>query len=270
MKTGDEILDDIRKFLRRFIAFPSEYALDAVVLWVAHSHSIEVQVTSPRLAVVSPEPACGKSQLLEVLELLVQAPLSAVNASTAAVFRSLGEGRRTILFDEVDAIFGRHGKGDSAEELRAILNAGHREGATVARVEVAGKKFTVVDFPVFAACALAGIGDLPETVMTRSVIVRMRRRDPRTEPLEPFRRRRVVGPATELRDELAAWCTDVSPKIEDSDPEMPDGIANRMVDVCGSHCCRSPTRPVGIGPRRHESRAWSCPRSPSHARPASG
>ena len=59
-------------------------------------------------------------------------PMSSLSASTAATFRALANSQRTLLFDEVDAIFGRHGK-ETAEDLRALLNAGHRQGATIPR-----------------------------------------------------------------------------------------------------------------------------------------
>jgi hypothetical protein len=199
---GAVLLDDVHAFLTRFVAFPSPGAADAVVLWAAHAHALDAFDSTPRLALLSPEPGSGKSRTEEVLELLVCNPLHALNASTAAVFRSIEAGRPTLLFDEVDAIFGRHGKDDGAEDLRGLLNAGHRRGASIPRC--VGKTQAVVRFPVFAAVALAGLGDLPDTVMSRSVIVRMRRRAPH-ERVASFRYprhraggSRPAGPARRL------------------------------------------------------------------------
>jgi len=172
--TGADVLDELAATLSRFVVFPGAEHRDAVALWVAHAHVVEAFESSPRLALLSPEPASGKTRTLEVIELLVPRPMHALNASTAAVFRSIDSDRPTLLLDEVDAIFGRR-TGDENEDLRALLNAGHRRGTTIPRC--VGKSMEVKRFPVYAALALAGLGDLPDTLMSRSVIVRMRRRD---------------------------------------------------------------------------------------------
>ena len=44
------------------------------------------------------------------------------------------------------------------------------------------------ELPVYCAVALAGLDDLPDTIRTRSVIIRMRRRRP-SERVEPWRYR---------------------------------------------------------------------------------
>lgn len=225
---GAALLDDVRTFIERFVAFPSVAALIAVVLWVAHAHLVLVGENSPRLAMLSPEPGSGKTRTLEVLELLVPNPMFALSASTPATFRSLMKASRVLLFDEVDAIFGKRGAEDSAEDLRALLNAGHRRGATIPRC--VGPTHDVVNFPVFAAAALAGLGDLPDTLMTRSVIIRMRRRLA-SEEVEPFRRRLHEPHGSVLRDALAVWCATVSDQVGAAWPEMPDGVTDRPADV---------------------------------------
>jgi hypothetical protein len=79
----------------------------------------------------------------------------------------------TLPHDEVDALF--TGGGKRSESLRAIYNAGHRRGATVLRC--AREDTTIVPraYPVFCAAALAGLGFLPDSLMTRSIHIGMRR-----------------------------------------------------------------------------------------------
>jgi uncharacterized protein DUF3631 len=60
------------------------------------------------------------------------------------------------------------------------------------------------DCATFAMVALAGIGDLPDTIMDRAVIIRMRRRAP-GELVEPYRTRRDRPPLAALRGHLASW-----------------------------------------------------------------
>ena len=109
----------------------------------------------------------------------------------------------TVLFDEVDTVFGRS-SGPAAQEIRAILNAGHRRGQTIPRCVGEGSDLKVEDFNVFAAVALSALGELPETITDRSVIIRMRKRAP-NEKVEPFRARDIEAEACVLRRRLGAW-----------------------------------------------------------------
>ena len=167
------VLDEAEQFIARFVAFPTEAARVAVTLWAAHAHAVESFDSSPRLALLSPEPGSGKTRTLEVLDLLVPRPMHVLNASVAVTFRAVDNHQPTLLLDEVDAIFGRRTK-DENEDLRGLLNAGHRRGAQVPRC--VGPNHELKLFNVYAATALAGLGDLPDTLMSRSVVVRMRRR----------------------------------------------------------------------------------------------
>lgn len=222
------LLDDVRRFVGMFVVFPTTAALDAVTLWAVHAHLVHEGDNSPRLALLSPEPGSGKTRTLGVLELLVPDPMSVLSASPAAVFRSIEAQQPTLLFDEVDAIFGRRGSDDSSEDLRALLNAGHRRGATIPRC--VGPRHDVVMFPVYAAVALAGLGDLPDTLMSRSIIVRMRRRAP-GEQIDPFRRRLHADTGHSLAARIAEWAQQVGPVVGNAWPEMPAGISDRPADV---------------------------------------
>lgn len=226
--TGADVLRDVEKFIRRFCVLPSEADYVAVTLWAAHTHMVEHFHTTPRLAVLSPEPGSGKSRVLEILELLTPNTLFAFSASTPAIFRTLADKQTTLLFDEVDTVFGKRGKDEHNEDLRALLNAGYRRGAKIPRC--VGANHEVRQFDVFAAVALAGLGDLPDTVMTRAVIVRMRRRAP-SETVEPFRSRTHQPQGHDLRDALATWAEAVGADVGNATPELPHGVVDRPAEV---------------------------------------
>ncbi|MGI8433743.1 MAG: DUF3631 domain-containing protein [Nocardioidaceae bacterium] len=226
---GAALLDDVRAFLTRFVAFPSPAAAMATTLWAAHAHLIQSSDNSPRLALLSPEPGSGKTRTLEVLDLLTPQPMHSLSASPAAIFRTLNVEQPTLLMDEVDAIFSRRGSSDDgSEDLRALLNAGHRKGATIPRC--VGPRHDVVKFPVYAAVALAGLGDLPDTLMSRSIIIRMRRRAP-GERVEPFRRRLHESDGAGLSGALAEWTNTIRSAVADAWPQMPAGVEDRPADV---------------------------------------
>jgi hypothetical protein len=226
---GVAVLDEIDAFLARYVAFPSDEARWAAALWAAHTHAMDAWSSTPRLNLMSPEKQSGKTRALEVLGLLVWKPLHAVSISAAALYRVISTDQPTLLLDEADTYLGvvvakQH------EDLRGLINAGHRKGAMVYRGEVAGKKVNVVEFPAYAACALAGIGDLPDTIVDRSVIIRMRRRAS-GEHIEPFRSRLVEPVANRLQERLAEWVGAASTDWADAWPEMPPGITDRPADV---------------------------------------
>ena len=228
--SGAGLLDDVETFLARFVVYPSEAARVAHTLWIAHTHLMDAWDSTPRIAFLSPEPGSGKSRALEVTELLVPRPIHAVNASPAALFRKVSDqaGRPTILFDEIDTVFGPKAKDN--EDTRGMLNAGHRRGATALRCVVRGKEVDVVEFPAFCAVALAGLDDLPDTIATRSVIVRMQRRAP-GEFVEPFRHRLQEPEGLELHDRLAKWADEILAEVTDTWPVLPDEIQDRDADV---------------------------------------
>lgn len=224
-------LDDVERWLRRFVAYPSEAAVIGHVLWTVHTHLVAHFENTPRLAAISPEPGSGKSRLLEATEPLVPRPIITVNASTSYVFRKIADdaGLPTLLFDEVDSIFGPRPT-PAAEELRGLLNSGYRRGAVTGRAVIIGKKVETEELPSFAPVALAGLNQLPDTLMTRSVVIRMQRRRP-DQQVEPYRRRVERVPAAELYESIAAWAATIAGLVEDYWPELPDEVSDRDADV---------------------------------------
>lgn len=220
-------LDRVHAFIGRFVAYPSPEAQIAHALWIGHAHLMERWDSTPRLAFLSPEPGSGKSRALEVTALLVPRPVETVNATPAYLFRKVADpaGPPTLLYDEIDTVFGPRAK--DHEDIRGMLNAGHRRGAFAGRCVMRGKIVETEELPAYCAVALAGLGNLPDTITTRSVIIAMRRRAP-GEVVEPFRGRVQRTEAAPIMAGLARWAS----KIAHVDfPEMPDGIADRDADV---------------------------------------
>jgi Protein of unknown function (DUF3631) len=155
--------------------------------------------------------------------------MHAVNMSAAALYRVVADKRPTLLLDECDTYLGNT-IAKQHEDLRGLINAGHRRGAMTYRAEVSGRTVGVVEFPAFAACALAGIGDLPDTILDRSVIIAMKRRAPH-EHVEHFRERLVRPGAENLRDRISVWAESQTDALRDAWPVMPDSIVDRAADV---------------------------------------
>ena len=222
-----EALGKIDQFLRRYVVFARPETIVAVVLWVAHTHAIERAEATPYLAISSPEKQSGKTRLLECLQLLAHGCSGiAITPTAATIYRSLEASLgATLLLDELDAVF--RDRSDKYEEVRAVINAGHRRGATVPR-SVPGPKNTwlVKQFSVFGPKALAGIGKLPDTVTDRAIPVRMLKRK-RSEPVEKFRVRTATGEAASIVAGLVAALAEQPPAFEADLPlELPDRAAD--------------------------------------------
>jgi hypothetical protein len=171
---------------------------------------------------------CGKTRLLEVVELVCAKPFAAVNTSPAAMFRLVEAESPTLLFDEADRYFGR--KAPEHEELRGLINAGHRKGQKVWRCVGDPKKMEVRALPAYCAVALACIGDLPATIVDRAVVIRMRRRRS-DEKINLFRIRHAEPVGHQLRDRLRAWAGRDGKAIRQREPDLPDWLTDRPADV---------------------------------------
>lgn len=225
-----QTLENIRKFLCRFIAFSSNDQPLCIALWIAHTWVVDCFDYTPYLHIESPEKRCGKSLLLDCLTLLVAKPWQVVSPSEAVLFRKIQADGPTLLLDEVDTIFSGR-KDDGKEPLRALLNAGFERRAKIPRC--VGPQHDLHEFQVFCPKAIAGIGKLPDTISDRCLPIRLVRRAP-TERVERFRRREVEADSAPLRDALAQWAESeiARPALCEARPTIPEQLGDRQADIC--------------------------------------
>src|SRR3989442_2691121 len=93
------------------------------------------------------------------------------NLTAPVLFRLVDQHQPPLLLDQVDTYL------TTSDELRGLLNAGHKQGACAYRCE--GEGNAVRAFEAFAPAVLAGIGALPDTLHDR----RGRRLDPESTRL---------------------------------------------------------------------------------------
>ena len=221
---GAVILDDLETALRRYVSLPSDAAGVAVVLWIAATHAQPAWAHAPRLVIRAPEKRCGKSRLLDIVEGTCHQPFITVNATAAAVYRSITADPPTMLVDEADTIFGP--KADAHEDLRGLLNAGHQRNRPAKRYDFSKNRVETIS--TFAMAALAGIGRMPDTIEDRAITVHMRRRTP-TEQVAPYRHRRDRPRLQKLSERLHDWLRDDLPALEAAEPVMP--VEDRTADT---------------------------------------
>ncbi len=216
---GAEVLGEVSETFTRHLVLPRG-AADALTIWCAHAHCFDAFLCSPRLNIRSPEKGCGKTTALDLVTLFVPKPLKTENISVGVLFRVVEMFAPTLVVDEVDSFL----KGN--DELRGLLNAGHRRGGQAWRC--VGEDHEPRGFNVFAPVVLAGIGQLPPTLHDRSIPISLVRAKPgevrvRFDSRHPEREE-------ELCRKVARWIADNRPVIEACDPALPPGCDNRTAD----------------------------------------
>lgn len=218
---GSALLAELVSTVRRFVILTEPQAV-AVALWIVATYIVDRAEVATRLAIESPTKSCGKTRLLEVLGALVRDGLPAANISAAALFRVVDRRRPTVLVDEADTFLAR------ADEVKGLLNAGHsRTNSKVYRCE--GDDNKAVEFDVFTFVALAMIGTLHDTLASRSIRIRMRRKV-KGESVERWRVGRHPEELQPLCRRIRRWTEDHGLTLANSDPRMSEALTDRDED----------------------------------------
>jgi hypothetical protein len=134
-----------------------------------------------------------------------------------------------MLLDEIDTLM--KADAEMAEALRGTMNSGFtRAGARfVKNVPTPDGGFAPHAFSTWCPMLLAGIGELPDTIADRSIIIEMTRK----RPDEKVRRLRTRD-GYELRElgrKAARWAADNHAGLEWADPVVPQQLNDRAADA---------------------------------------
>ena len=216
------------KVLGRYVVM-TDAQKTILAVYVIHTWIAEHCQQTPYIFIHSPEPECGKSRLMEVLELLVARPWMIVNPSDAVLFRKVDATMPTLLWDEIDAVFNPK-TAQYHEEQRGMLDQGHRRHGRVPRF--IGDK--VAEFKVYSPKVFAGIGTLPDTLSRRSIPISLKRRAP-DEPVDEFITLDVEPVAEKLCRRVVSWVEANGEQAARARPVgIPPSISDRMKEGCFS------------------------------------
>lgn len=151
-----EVLDEVDQWLKRFILTTTPEDIHLITLWAAHTYVVEETYTTGRLLIDSVMPESGKTTVLEHLEHLARAPLSASSISSEALLpRVLDRGIRTVLIDEADRSL------DPSDPIMkgviATINTGYKRGGSrPVLVKDDDGNWTDREMSTYAPVAMAG------------------------------------------------------------------------------------------------------------------
>jgi putative DNA primase/helicase len=235
---GQKLFDEIKVLLMRIVVMP-KWAVEAVVLWIVHTYAFELRNVATYLGIESPEKECGKTTLMSLLSRLVNRPEVASNISSPAFYRAIEELRPTLLIDEADTLL------PGNAQLRGILNSGYtQEMAYVLRITSdplpesststakTGKKTKggsrLARFSCWGPKAIAQIGNLPDTLRSRCIVIRMQKKTAH-EQCERFQEDKALF--ARLRSQCVRFVLDHAAKIAAARPELPKALSDRGVQI---------------------------------------
>ena len=217
---GAGLLDALASAFTCYVVLP-DGAAETMALWVMHAHAHDAAQISPILAINSPQPRCGKTTCLNIVQALTPRAVPTANITSAALFRSVEKWHPTILIDEADTFLRDN------DELRGLLNAGHNRAAAYV-IRTVGENHEPTGFRVWTPKVIALIGGLPDTLADRSIAVRLRRKR-RDEKTERLRMDRLKG-LTALARQAARCAADNLDTLRQADPDVPAELHDRAAD----------------------------------------
>ena len=206
--------------------------MDAIAAWVLATHCVEHLYFAPILTVWSPTKGCGKSTLFDLLNWLVRRGFltSGPGVTAATVFRLNDARHPTMLIDEAEKLGGRNAN----QEMIGLLNNGYRRGGVVSRCVEVGSDYEVQAFDAFGFRALNSIRPLWDTIMDRSIEVRIERK-PRSIQLSRFNARLLEPKCRLLARKIHRWATDHGEEVGEAEADAirPSWLPDRPCDNWG-------------------------------------
>ncbi len=224
----DDPLSDLRELLCMYISTQDKADLDALALWIAHTHLAArgVGTVTPRLSITAPSYGAGKSTALDfVRRLSHRGELITSTVSDALLPRLLQtEGFVTVCIDEADRVL----KAENAGTM-SVLNAGWQRGATTWVNQPANDGgWKPAKIETFSAVAFAGNGTrLAADVRQRMITVRLIKSDDMPEARWDGA---LQGVDDRLRARLGAMAERASHDVRVRNVRIPGGLEGRDRD----------------------------------------
>jgi hypothetical protein len=165
----NSLYNELLEYLIEHLDLLDEMQYHILACFILASWRWEEFKTAPYLFFLGP-PSSGKTRALECLHLLCYRAIHAASITAPAMFRAIEAWHPTLLLDETEIY-----EGESAAEIRAVINAGYKQDAKVIRIEKVNEQPVLASFNVFSFKALAGTKELSNTIMSRCIVINMER-----------------------------------------------------------------------------------------------
>jgi len=217
---GNQLFSELKALYKQYAILP-EGADTVLSFWTLGTYCFDAFRIYPMIGLTSPEKRCGKSTAMSLLKAFTNKSLLASCISPAAVYRVAELCKPTLLIDEADTFM------KDNDELRGIINAGHTKD-TANIVKCDGEQNKLKKFSTWTPKALAMIGDLPDTIKDRSIVISMRRKMPgETVTKIPLN---AAEEFIDMRRKCKRWAVDNFDRLTNYVPTLPDHNNDREID----------------------------------------
>lgn len=219
-----ETLDLISSVFHEHVKLQNKSDADALALWAAMTYVMDHLEIAPMGYVSSPLPMCGKSTVMKLLKVFCHRAEMVSKITPAAIYRLIERDQPTLLFDEADRFL----RGNN--ELNGIINAGHArfEANVIINKKLPDGNYDPVEFPVWCAKAIAGIGSQDDTLISRSIVISLRRKLI-TETVKPVRFN-LHQQHEDTRQALATWASNFQSVCEEEMKPFLNAKTDRGID----------------------------------------
>jgi hypothetical protein len=224
---GSQLLTDLVLFLQCYVRLSDDQYL-VIAVWIVHCHTWLAWTRTPYLNLNSATQECGKTLLLELLELVVPNAIFVMGCSAAVLPRAIHEEHPVLLIDEVDQLM------TADKELWATIlqtiNSGYKKSGTRLVSETGKGGWTYKKLSTFCAKALSGISGLPPTTASRCISIFMERMKPddRVVEIDEY----VTEPeANELFGRCQVWSKAHLKQLRNARPKGLDELGHRQREV---------------------------------------
>ena len=216
----DALLNAVTIEANRYLVLP-EGGAETIALFIVLAHAYDAFEVAPILALLSPTPEAGKTRTLCLIKALTPKPLIASNISPAAMFRCIEAVKPTLLIDELNSFL-------KDNDLRNVLNGGlDKDSAFTMRCTGDNQEPRL--FSTWCPKVLAAIGTLPATIISRSIILRMRRKLA-SEVRRELRPSRIGTALLPLKRQASRWAADNGEALAKAEPALPPALYAREAD----------------------------------------
>jgi len=150
---------------KELIGLADERLYTMLAVWTAGTYLFPLFSAYPYINLTG-EKGSGKTKVLDTIEQVAFNALQMVNPTPAVLFRVVHALKPTLLLDEIENL-----STDDSREVRQIINAGYKRGATVPRCE--GEGHEIRFFDVYSPKVIAAIKPIGEVTEDRAIIIVM-------------------------------------------------------------------------------------------------
>ena len=195
MNALNQIVKDIESYIEKYVVLLDNGYLFPLALWIMGTFCFPEFDAFPYLVITSATKRSGKTRLMELISFACSNPRNFAAITGPTLFRTIDQEKPALMIDEAESL-----SSQGATDMRAILNVGYRKGQTIPRMQ----GMSVKEFNTYCPKVFVLIGDVYDTLRDRSIVVTMRRGEPR----ERFMFQVAKEEGAELRERAAAHVKD--------------------------------------------------------------